>query len=496
MKLAHYLSQLARHGIVYGTADFLGKLLGFALIPVYTRALTTVEFGQLQALFTLQTFALMTLSLGQLGTLLRYYTRADDSERRQVVSGVGSLVGASTAIFIVILVVLGPFLARTILHEPSAAPLFQILALGMGARMISDIAMTILRLQERSGRYALYNFLRLLSSLVLILYFVLVRDMGLTGAILGESLSSVALLLAQAPLLLKSWGRLPSRSVFREYLGFGLPFLFANLGAVTLQSTDKLFLASYGLLAATGVYSLAVKLSSLISVVLLAPFTLVWGPMMYRVDRDHTREEAQRFFSRMLTYFALLLFFVGMGIVLFAREVIEVWATPEYAGASSLVPFLVVSAILYGFYRHLQVGLNLTGRTRALAWSFLIAAVLNVIGNALLIPKWEAMGAAVATLVSYVLMVVLVARAAQRVYPISYEWGRISIAAAIAAALCLLLPWLDRLDLAPRIAGKGLALAAYPLLLGFGGFLRAGERTYLRERWRSWSRRRTGTRAI
>jgi O-antigen/teichoic acid export membrane protein len=486
MKLAHYLTQLARHGIVYGTADFLGKVLGFALIPLYTRALDPVEFGQLQALLTLQTFALMTLSLGQLGTLLRYYTRAEGAERKQVVSGIGSMIGASTAVFLVVLVLSGPLLARAILHDPGKAPLFQILALGIGARMISDIAMTILRLQEKSGRYALYNFLRLLSSLVLILYFVLVRDMGLTGAVLGESLSSLGLFLAQAPMLLKSWGRLPTRSVLREYLVFGLPFLFANLGAVTLQSVDKLLLASYGMLAATGVYSLAVKLSSLISVVLLAPFTLVWGPMMYRVHRDHTREEAQRFFSRMLTYFAVLLYFVGIGIVLFAREVIEVWATPEYAGAKNLVPLLVASAILYGFYRHLQVGLNLTGRTQILAWSFLLAAVANVIGNALLIPRWGAMGAAIATFASYVLMVVLVARAAYRAYPIRYEWGRLAASGALAVALCLLLPWFERLDLVPRIAGKSLALIAYPLLLGASKFLRPGERAFLLERWRAW----------
>lgn len=489
MKLAHYLSQLARHGLVYGGADFLGKLLSFALIPLYTRALTPVEFGQLQALFTVQTFALMTLSLGQLGTLLRYYTRADEPERKQVVAGIGSLVGASTAVFLVVLVVLGPVLARNILHDPKGAPLFQILAMGIGARMISDIAMTILRLQERSARYALYNLFRMLTSLVLILYFVLVRDMGLTGAILGDSLSSVALFLAQAPHLLKSWGRVPGWDVLREYLGFGVPYLFANLGAVALQSVDKLLLASFGLLAATGVYSLAVKLATLISVVLLAPFTLVWGPMMYRIDKEHTREEAQRFFSRMLTYFALLLYFVGMGIVLFAREVIEVWATPEYAGARTLVPFLVAGAILYGFYRHLQVGLSLTGRTQMLAWSFLAAAALNVIGNLLLIPRWGATGAAIASLASYLLMVVLVARSARRVYPIPYEWGRISISGGVAAGLCLLLPWLDRLDLAPRLAGKSLALIAYPLLLTFGGFFRTGERAYLVDRWRTWSRR-------
>lgn len=492
MKLAHYLTQLARHGIVYGTADFLGKALGFVLIPIYTRALTPVEFGQLQALLTMHTFAIMTLALGQLGTLLRYYTRAEGAEREQVVSGVGTIIGVATGVFLAVLVLLGPVLARAVLHDPSRAPLFQILALGIGARMISDIAMTILRLQEKSARYALYNLLRMLASLALILYFVVARDMGLTGAILGESLAALGLFLAQAPLLLRTWGRLPSRRVLREYLAFGLPFLFANLGAVMLQSVDKLLLASFGMLAATGIYSLAVKLSSLISIVLLAPFTLVWGPMIYKVDRDHTREEAQRFFSRVLTYFALLLYWVGMGIVLFAREAIEVWATPEYAGAKNLTPFLVVSAVLYGFYRHLQVGLNLTGRTQIIAWSFLAAAVVNVIGNALLIPYWGAMGAALATLASYVLMVVLIARAAHRVYPIPYEWGRLAVSGALALALCLLLPWLDRLDPGPRIAGKGLTLMAFPLVLGVTGFLRPGERAYLRDRGRKWSGRLFG----
>ena len=491
MNLSQLLTRVVRHSAIYGLADFVGKAIGFLLVPLYTRTLTQEAFGQLQILFLFQTFGIMTVGVGQVGTLLRYHPKArDEAERRHLLRGVLAIAGTACGIFLLLGVGLAVPTSNAFLGGPELAGTFRLFLIGIVARVLGDIPLTLLRIEERSTRYGAGTLFRLLVSLVLIIYFVVVRDMGVVGVVLGDVIASTALLVSLLPVLARhlAGGRAGDpRPEFsrRAFLAFGWPYMVVNLGAFGLIAIDRLFLAGSSRIVEAGIYSLGGKLASLLNVLVLSPFTLVWGPMSFRLAEDNETGEAQRIFSRLLTYFAFVLYVLGLGLFLFSPEILALAGPPEYASADQVVPLLLISMIVFGFYKHFQVGLAVTGRTRSIASSFVLAATVNLAANALLVPRYGMLGAAIATCASYVLMCGFILIRVQAVYPVPYEWRRIAGGALAAALLAFPRGLIGSLPLVPAIGVKLGLLGLLPvfLYLGLPRSERVSAQSWFRQLW-------------
>ena len=121
-----------------------------------------------------------------------------------------------------------------------------------------------------------------------------------------------------------------------------------------------------------------------------------------------------------------------------------------------------------------------------------MATIANVILNLILVPAWGIVGAGVALIVSYLIVIVLIYMVSRRIFPIPWQWGRLAVVVGAATVLVaggeLLLPT----DGAVGFLTRALLFALYPVLLWFGGAIKPGERRQvigilregnLRERW-------------
>jgi O-antigen/teichoic acid export membrane protein len=104
-----------------------------------------------------------------------------------------------------------------------------------------------------------------------------------------------------------------------------------------------------------------------------------------------------------------------------------------------------------------------------------LAAVMNVIGNLILIPAYGMMGAAAATIVAYAVLFLAMTWHAQRIYPVPYQWRRVATALTAGLALTVAGKLLD----VPLALALSLA-AVYPLVLLPLGFYLPAERARLR----------------
>jgi O-antigen/teichoic acid export membrane protein len=443
LRLRDLVLKLTRQASIYGMGEMAGRLAGFLLIPVYTALLTREDFGRLQILLSLHMLGQMTADLGFTAAYFRWYGLARTEEERRFVL---NQVAAGTLLAILLfdgLFFLGArSLAQLLLRDPVYTRYVQIVGVSFGLRVLATLAYSSLRLWEKPKGYAALSVGRTLLSLSLVLFFVVVGRLGVWGVLLGETVANAAACLVAFWLLGPHLGGVRvSPETWRGYLAYGFPIVLANFGAFALVSTDKMVLSAKGLAVETGLYALGGKLGVALNVAILWPFTLVWTPTMFRIAREETPEEARRLFSRIFTYMAALLLWAGLALALWAPEVIDLVSPPAYQPAARVAPLLVLAYVIYGAYRHFQVGLNVSGRSRSIAGSFLAAALVNLGLNLLLIPLWGMMGAAAATVLSYALMAGLVLVGSQRTYRIPYEWGRV-LRLALWAGLLFAAGWI------------------------------------------------------
>jgi O-antigen/teichoic acid export membrane protein len=91
-----YLRRLATTGAAYTASSVISKLIAVALLPLYTRYLTTADYGAAEVLVTGVIAASIVIRLGIIEALLRFYYQADEVPEQVVKTAFASLLWTTT----------------------------------------------------------------------------------------------------------------------------------------------------------------------------------------------------------------------------------------------------------------------------------------------------------------------------------------------------------------------------------------------------------------
>lgn len=469
-----YLRRLATTGAAYTASSVLSKLVAVALLPIYTSALTPADYGAAEVMLASVIAASIVIRFGVIEALLRFYYLAGEQPRSVVATGFASLFWTTTAGALVALALAEP-ISEALLDRPDAE-LARLAVLGLWTLTLWEYALTLLRLDERARAYFAITFANILVTIPVTVWLVVIEDQGAAGILLGTFGTGVAFL---AWRLWRERARLsfrPDVPLLRRMVRFGLPTMPAELSLYSLNFIDRILIVRLAGLAEAGLYALAIKFAQGLNV-LVRGFQLAFPPLAYSIADD---EEARRAYSLIVTWFAAICAFFVAGLWLLSRWLVDLLAAPEYFEAYEAIGLLATGIALYALYLVLVVVLGRTGRTEFNLPATIAGTALNVVLNLVLIPPLGIVGAGIALVASYAVVLILMYALTQRLFPVPYEWGRLALLVAVTAATVavgeVLLPT-DGLD---GFAARTALWLAFPLLLLATGFLTAAERASLR----------------
>jgi O-antigen/teichoic acid export membrane protein len=250
----------------------------------------------------------------------------------------------------------------------------------------------------------------------------------------------------------------------------------AELSLYALNFVDRIIIVRTVGLSEAGLYSLAVKFAQGVNV-LVRGFQLAWPPLAYSISDD---DEARRAYAAVVTWFLAGCAFVVIGMWLFSRWIVRALAAPEFFDSYEAIGLLSTAVTLYALYMVLLVILGRTGRTEFNFPATAAALAVNVALNLILVPSFEIVGAGIALVISYLVVIALMYRFTQRLFPVPYEWGRLARLVGVSVALVaigeLAMPTAGALG----FAGRVVVWLAYPVTLLATGFFSDQERRWLR----------------
>jgi O-antigen/teichoic acid export membrane protein len=474
-----YLRRLATTGAAYTAASILSKVIAVALLPLYTRYLSPADYGAAEILFAAVVTVSIVVRLGLIEAILRFYYK-DDEDPAQVVAGsFAGLFWLSTIGALILLPFAGP-ISEALLPEPeklgsSAAELVRIAIAGLWVLTMWEFMLTLFRLEERARAYFLTTILNVLVSIGLTVVLVVGLDEGARGLLVGSYAAGAVFVLA---LIALQWRRLSlrfDRGLMRRLFRFGLPTMPAEASLYLLNFVDRLIIVRSLGLAEAGLYSLGVKFAQAVNV-LVRGFQLAWPPLAYSIRED---DEARRVYATVVTLFVAGCAWVVAGMWLLSRWIVRALADPKFFDSFEVIGLISTAVTLYALYLVLVVILGRTGRTEFNLPAAIGALVVNVVLNLILVPPLGIVGAGLALVASYMVVLGLMYGFTQRLFPVPYEWGRLLRVVLTVAALVglaeLAAPTSGALGLLIRAA----LFAAYPLLLLGSGFFTPGERRRL-----------------
>jgi O-antigen/teichoic acid export membrane protein len=468
------LRHIAKHSSIYAVADILAKLVGFILLPLYTRRFSTVEYGILALILAANTIPSRLVSQGINTWTLRAITvdYADDPRKRKVaLSTAFHYLNLSAVVVngLLILIVqwLGPLLLRTDEYN-------RVLAWALFASILETVKTipynVLLRAQFRSVLYSIIGFSRFLVSVGLNLYFILGLGWGIEAIVYADvivaALTAVVGVIILAPELVPAF----SWSEVNRMIRYGWPLVPARIFMWLLDFADRFQLNYLSTTVEVGLYAAGVKYARIFQFLFLAQFEKVWPSVYFPLSRE---KNAGQQFGKLFTYLFLAACSLGVTVVLAVDPLARLTLESSYWRASHVVVWLVSGFILEVTYQVVTAGLRITGQTGYLPLIVGVATAVNVLTNFIILPHWGMMGAGFTTFLANGVLVVLGFRFSNRVFPIPFEWGRLARIAGMYSSV-LVVDWIwCPAELRAAIGFKALALLAYAVgLVALGVFTR------------------------
>lgn len=437
-----YLKRLLSSLGAYQVSSVVAKVIGVAMLPVYTAYIARQGYGTIELLANGVILISILTRLGMIEAFLRFYYEDDDAARRNhlVRRTAGFMLIATTVIAGVLLVFADP-LSRVVL-APGQTAIFRIAILGLWSFTNLELAYAVLRVDERLRAYAAASVCNVLLTVAATATLVVGVGLGARGYLLGNYGASTVILLALW-WTMRHRLRDPRRSAGHSWatlIRFGLPTVPAEASVYLLSIVDRAYIYHSRSAGTAGLYALALKLAGAVSFIVTA-FMYAWPPLAYSVTDDR---EAGRLYGLVATYYLLVTGWVVAALALEGGYIVRLLSHPSYYGAARAVPWVALGWALYGLW---VILLTVAGRAKATTRNFpaaLLGLAVNVVLLLVLVPRSGIAGAGIALCGAYLAMLAFMHALTCRRFPVRFEWWRLArlviVLGGLSAAGNALLP--------------------------------------------------------
>jgi O-antigen/teichoic acid export membrane protein len=484
------LGRLSKNTLIYGLGTVAQSLLQFVLVPLYTRVFSEESYGAFALLLSVLAMGDIVFRLGlQFAFLTLFFHQPTDDDRQRLGRTTWTALLLQAGLLLLTLFPLTPYLVRVLLISAEHTLALQLIFVSLFFSTPTALLLSVMRSADRSKAFIALNVGQLALTLLMNVLFVLVLRQGVRGAFLGYVVSGAVFGLWSTVKLARTYGFGITTPALRELYALGASYAVANVLAQGFVYSNRWFLAALGSLRDVALFDLGYRASMVISLLVVSPFSVAWATGLFAVAESARPRET---FARLLSYFLAILCFVALAVALFAREGILILGGARYLEAAAVVPWIATAYVFFGAYSFLTMGPALRKRSGEIVAATFAALVVNVALNLLLIPRWQVLGASMASLASFFVLALAMYVGAQRCYRVEYELGRGSRVLLLYGAT-LVVGTLASRGTAGSVALRALLLLSFPLQLWAVSFFPPGELASLRHLVASMYGRRTET---
>ncbi len=420
--------KLATHASIYFAGNLLRRAVGFFMLPIYTRYLTTSDYGVIEMLGTVLDFVAIIVGLRVGEALFRFYSEYEDLQEKNEVISTGLFLVAALNIFGILAVFLfSKPLSLLLFDSSNYARLLVLFSFTLLGAALIEIPMAYLRALQRPWFFVFFSTLHLLIQFSLNIYFVVVKGMRVEGVVYGAVLSTSLMSIILLTYTIRQTGLSFSLAKARQLFSFSWPLIITSFIAFYIVFGDRYFLKFYWGLSEVGIYGLGNKFGLLISFV-VNPFFNIWQSERYSIVK-HDNAESQ--FHNIILVFSIILILMVVFLSITIEDILRVMAAQSFWEAHKVVPLLLSAYAFDALYNITNLGILIQKRTYLFIYGNLIAAAVITVGYIVLIPSMGAMGAAWATLCAYFVRFLWITYQSQKLYNLKIPWKEILIASMV-----------------------------------------------------------------
>ncbi len=449
------LKQLAGQTVIYGIPTIVGRVLGFLLIPLYTRVLIKELFGIVTELQADVALMLVLLTYGMETAFFRFSEKHDN--KREVYSTVFLSILITSLLFIVLCAIFLPDISGALGYAAHQNYIL-VLVITLAIDALRSIVFARLRELHRAFRFAAIKSTEIILMIGFNLFFLLACPYLLKHSngmlydfiaaiynpndqvfyiFLSNLLANIVTLVLMLPEILSVQLKINIK-LWKSMILYGLPVMVWGLAGLTNEVFDRTIMkylipANENPMAQLGIYGACYKVSIIMSLFIQA-FRFAAEPFFFQKAKQ---SDSRQVYADVMKYFVIVCSFIFLATMLYI-DIAMLFVGEEFRVGAGVVPILLMANMFLGIYYNLSIWYKLTDRTIWGAFISSIGAAITLILNFLLIPEMGYMGAAWATFICYLTIMTISYFLGQHKYRIPYNTKRIVFYILAVTAVFLL----------------------------------------------------------
>ncbi len=490
IKLDKSLKLIAKSSFIV----FIGLILSKALAWVYRLIIARFpEVSNSTATFGTETYGLFSLSvliinfiaalfsLGIAGGVLRYvslYRGEKNFKKINYIVRFSLLISLITGIFAVVLLFLSSkYISLNIFHNPELIPYLRWMSLTVPLTIILGILVSIIQAYEKINWYSfIRNILDNGVKVGILALFILPLGLKINGIIFSYILGVLAMFVVSLYVCsYKISGvfgkhdmtKKDKKEINKSFIKYSWPLILASMIIFLFSTTDSFVIGYLRNVSDVGIYNAAVPIASLLMIApalflqLLFPLiTKEYATKNHGLVREISKQVGKWIFLINLPLFIILILFPG--------AMINLLFGAEYIGASNSLRYLAIGTFFYSIFIVSENLLSMAGKSKIVLFNLGITALINLILDIILVKFIGIDGAAITTMVVYViwsLITILQARKHTSVIPLKRKMLLILAIAMIPTFLLLIIKRFTPINFITLIIQGVLFLLIYFLLI-------------------------------
>lgn len=370
------------------------QFITLLLLPLYTSKLTTTEYGIIDLITTyivlLVPIVTIQIELGLFRFLID--CRSNEEEKKKVISNSFYIVGIISMFFLMVFIIIlhffnikyGLFLVLMVFSTIASNMLMQS-SRGLGDNIGYAISCTIIA------------FTNLLLNLILLLQFHIGIYSIFIATILSNLCGAVFLFTREKLYRYFSFKSLEKR-MQKELMKYSLPLVPNGLIWWIINESDRTLIMIMINGSANGLYSVSNKFSNIINS-FYSIFNMSWTESVSLHINDHDNFLKETFNTIFKFINCLCIFLINIMFLLF-----PILIESKFFEAYNYIPILIISSIFSMLSANLSAIYVAKKKTKEIAWTTIIASIINIVINLLLIQKLGLYAASISTLVSFLFL--------------------------------------------------------------------------------------------
>lgn len=434
-------NKVMKAGIGYTIGNYLLKGLSFLTLPVYSRLLTTEDFGEYSVFLSYETILFIVLGFALHSSYksakYRYENNATDPSLSysKYVSATIMIIAISGCVWLGIANILYSLIPGFLEMNRISVNLLVIFSYSTAVITCFNSNAS---LNYKYSSYLLITGINavLNTAISIILILTVFSDNRYMGRTIGTVIPAFML----AVVISINFFRKSKPEKTGIYLKWGIaysfPIIFHGISQVILSNFDRIMIKRIEGASKAGIYSFAFTIFMIISIT-SSSLDNVWGTWAYERIKSNDFKAIRKYSK----YYILGLFVFSILIMLISPELIKYIGGPKYYDSKYVVMPIIAAGFFSFLYTIPSTAEYYSEKTKYMAYSTVIAAIINVVLNVIFIKKFGYIAAAYTTLTTYILYFIFHMIVSNKIMPefkLPLKTILITSIGMIAANFCIL----------------------------------------------------------